>query len=100
MVPTLTAFVAVLTLLSIDDLVSGRVQPARLLGHGFLIAGYLVVLVLSRLSGGSDAPPAPSGQSSAGRRSARSGDDEQLPPAPPQLRVVRAGEDTHYRGAA
>ncbi|WDZ82528.1 zf-HC2 domain-containing protein [Micromonospora cathayae] len=46
MVPVLTVFVAVLTLLSLGDVGAGRVQVAWLLSHGFLIAGYGVLLLL------------------------------------------------------
>lgn len=48
LVPTLTAFIAVLTLLSVADLVSGRVEPVRLISHGLVLAGYLVILAMLR----------------------------------------------------
>jgi predicted anti-sigma-YlaC factor YlaD len=48
MVPTLSAFVVALTLLSTSDVFAGDVEPPRLLGHAVLLAGYLVVLALSR----------------------------------------------------
>lgn len=47
-VPTLTAFVVLLGLLSIDDVAAGVVSTTRLLSHGFVAAGYLVVLALTR----------------------------------------------------
>ncbi|GAB3146640.1 hypothetical protein GCM10027290_28730 [Micromonospora sonneratiae] len=85
-VPMLTAFVTVLALLSISDLAAGRVDPARLLSHGFLLAGYLIVLALSRRSLDPGAPP-------AGRDDDRPGwrarfDDEEPEPAPPRLRLL------------
>ncbi|MEH1098046.1 zf-HC2 domain-containing protein [Micromonospora sp. CPCC 205561] len=48
LVPMLSAFVGVLALLSVNDLLTGRVETARLVSHGFLLAGYLVVVALSR----------------------------------------------------
>jgi predicted anti-sigma-YlaC factor YlaD len=48
LVPTLTAFIAVLTLLSVVDVASGRVEPVRLVSHGLVLAGYLVILALLR----------------------------------------------------
>ncbi|MGK5739362.1 zf-HC2 domain-containing protein [Micromonospora sp. URMC 103] len=48
LLPMLTAFVGTLVLLSVNDLVTGRVDPARLVSHGFLIAGYAIVAALSR----------------------------------------------------
>jgi predicted anti-sigma-YlaC factor YlaD len=49
-VPLLTAFVAALVMLSAGDVIGGRVEAARLASHGFVVAGYLLVLVLSRTS--------------------------------------------------
>jgi predicted anti-sigma-YlaC factor YlaD len=48
LVPTLTAFIAVLTLLSAVDVANGRVEPVRLISHGLVLAGYLVILALLR----------------------------------------------------
>ena len=45
-------------LLSVNDLVTGRVEPARLVSHGFLLAGYLIVVALSRPRLRPDGPPA------------------------------------------
>jgi predicted anti-sigma-YlaC factor YlaD len=57
LVPMLTAFVGMLLLLSFNDLTGGRVDVARLVGHGFVIVGYLLVVALSRGVGGSVRPP-------------------------------------------
>ncbi|HEX5594541.1 MAG TPA: zf-HC2 domain-containing protein, partial [Micromonosporaceae bacterium] len=46
--PMLTAFVAMLVLLSVNDLIVGWVQPGRLITHGFVFVGYLLVVALSR----------------------------------------------------
>lgn len=48
LIPTLTAFVVMLSLLSVNDALLGDVNLDRLLSHGFLLAGYVVVLALSR----------------------------------------------------
>ncbi|MDR6324012.1 zf-HC2 domain-containing protein [Actinoplanes couchii] len=57
LVPMLTAFVAMLLLISVTDLTGGRVDIGRLVGHGFVIAGYLLVVALARGVGGVGAPP-------------------------------------------
>jgi hypothetical protein len=46
--PMLTAFVALLALLSVNDLLAGRVETERLLSHGFVLAGYAIVVALTR----------------------------------------------------
>src|SRR6185503_20257301 len=56
LVPVLTAFVGMLTLLSANDLWSGRVDSTRLASHGLVVAGYLVVLGLGRLAGPAGPP--------------------------------------------
>ncbi|MER7893248.1 zf-HC2 domain-containing protein [Micromonospora sp. NPDC094482] len=48
LVPMLSAFVATLVLLSVNDMVTGRVDTSRLVSHGFLLAGYAIVVALSR----------------------------------------------------
>jgi predicted anti-sigma-YlaC factor YlaD len=48
LVPTLTAFVAVLTMLSVVDVANGRVETVRLVSHGLILAGYLIILALLR----------------------------------------------------
>jgi predicted anti-sigma-YlaC factor YlaD len=47
-VPVLTAFVAVLGLLSTGDVLAGRVQGLRLASHGLVVAGYLILVALTR----------------------------------------------------
>jgi len=46
LVPTLTAFIAVLTLLSAVDVAAGRVESVRLVSHGLILVGYLIILAL------------------------------------------------------
>ena len=57
MLPLLTAFVGVLTVLSVDDIVHGDVSAGRLGTHALLIAGYVVVIAMSRPSLNFDTPP-------------------------------------------
>jgi predicted anti-sigma-YlaC factor YlaD len=85
-IPTLTAFVAALTLLTASDIIAGRVDLDRVLSHAFIVAGYAVVLVLSRSSREPGDPP-------IGQRTPRPAwrlrfDDQ--PEAPrPSLRLIR-----------
>lgn len=57
LVPMLTAFVAMLLLLSVNDLSGDRVDGTRLVSHGFVIVGYLLVVTLSRVAAPTTAPP-------------------------------------------
>lgn len=83
LVPMLSAFVGTLVLLSVNDLMTGRVETARLVSHGFLFAGYAIVVAMSRLGLHPDGPP-------TGRRADRPrwripAEDE---PPPASLRLV------------
>ncbi|SNT63670.1 Predicted anti-sigma-YlaC factor YlaD, contains Zn-finger domain [Asanoa hainanensis] len=86
MLPTLTAFVGVLTLLSANDIIAGRVEPGRLASHGFLIAGWLITLALSRPALDPGEPPA----RGTTRRWTASFDPEPTTATagPPRLRLV------------
>ncbi|HEY8474808.1 MAG TPA: zf-HC2 domain-containing protein [Natronosporangium sp.] len=46
--PTLTVFIVALALLSGSDVIAGLVEPLWLTSHGFVLAGYLIVLALCR----------------------------------------------------
>ncbi|MFG1674685.1 zf-HC2 domain-containing protein [Micromonospora sp. NPDC049282] len=90
LLPMLSAFVATLVLLSVNDLITGQVAMTRLVSHGFLLVGWAVMLLLSRPGWRpGDTPP---GQ----RRSSGSrwtlGVEEPAPPAP--LRLVPPGPHT------
>jgi predicted anti-sigma-YlaC factor YlaD len=76
--PTLTAFVAVLALLSINDVITGRVDYPRLLSHGLVVVGYLLLLALGRRTG---EPETPQGDL-RGRRSRWRIELDESPPAP------------------
>jgi predicted anti-sigma-YlaC factor YlaD len=81
-VPMLTAFVAVLILLSVSDAVLGRVEAGRLLSHGFIIAGYLVILALTRPALDFGDPPGPRGHGSPWWRARfEEADEERTGPA-------------------
>ncbi|GAA1237281.1 zf-HC2 domain-containing protein [Pseudonocardia alaniniphila] len=49
LVPMIAAFVGVLTALSVPDLVAGRVDPSRLVGHGVVVIGLVLLLVFRAL---------------------------------------------------
>ncbi|MBB4962007.1 putative anti-sigma-YlaC factor YlaD [Micromonospora polyrhachis] len=89
-VPMLTAFVAVLGLLSVNDLAAGRVDPGRLLSHGFLVAGYLIVLLLAhRNLDPGESPAGPAGDRPGWR--VRFDDEQPVEEATPPLglRILR-----------
>src|SRR4051812_39468479 len=96
LVPMLTAFVGMLLLLSVNDLTGGRVDATRLVSHGFVILGYLIVVVLTRIPGGFAEPPGARSTTRSGWR-ARFADDEHDPASPafrPGLRLVPPGPMT------
>lgn len=49
MVPTLVTFLAVLTVLVVMDAVAGGVNAGRLLGHGLVLLGLILVVALDRI---------------------------------------------------
>jgi predicted anti-sigma-YlaC factor YlaD len=105
LVPMLTAFVGMLLLLSVNDLTGGRVDAERLVSHGFVIVGYLLIVTLTRISGGFAAPPGARADSGSGWRVRFGDDDDGESPAPafrPGLRLVPRGPMTaeHEKRAA
>jgi predicted anti-sigma-YlaC factor YlaD len=86
--PMLTAFVALLGLLSVNDIAGGRVDSLRLLSHGFVVAGYAIVVALTRPSLDPGQPPA-SRLGSARRWRARLESPEEPAAGPPPLRLIR-----------
>ncbi|MEV0565539.1 zf-HC2 domain-containing protein [Dactylosporangium sp. NPDC050588] len=88
--PMLTAFVALLALLSANDLLAGAVETTRLVSHGFVLAGYAIVLALSRPALDPAGPP--SDRQRPPRRWGRPPALDEVPPppapAPAPLRLV------------
>jgi predicted anti-sigma-YlaC factor YlaD len=106
LVPMLTAFVGMLLLLSVNDLTGDRVDESRLVSHGFVILGYLLVVALSRMPGGFAAPPGARVDGGSGWRARFEDDqadsDSRVPAQRPGLRLVPRGPMTaeHDRRAA
>ncbi|GIM92908.1 zf-HC2 domain-containing protein [Paractinoplanes toevensis] len=93
LVPMLTAFVGMLLLLSVNDLTGDRVDVTRLISHGFVILGYLLVVALSRMPSGFAAPPGARADTWSGWR-ARFEDEVAAPALRPGLRLVPRGPMT------
>ncbi|MFC4997647.1 zf-HC2 domain-containing protein [Dactylosporangium cerinum] len=91
--PMLTAFVALLALLSVNDVLAGRVETERLLSHGFVLAGYAIVVALTRPALDPDRPGSSSSGSGAGS-GAGSGSAGTTPP-PRRLRLVPGQATAH-----
>ncbi|MGC4892941.1 zf-HC2 domain-containing protein [Micromonospora sp. DT31] len=86
LLPMLSAFVATLVLLSVNDLITGQVAVTRLVSHGFLLAGWAVMLVLSRPGWRPGDTPPGRGRSGGSRWALRAEE-----PTPPPLRLVPPG---------
>jgi len=95
LVPMLTAFVGTLLLLSVNDLSAARVDATRLVSHGFVIAGYLLVVALSRLTARPAQPPGSRMSGSSGWRADFTDDEEPAEPVP-GLRLVPRGPMTAH----
>ncbi|WP_189042413.1 zf-HC2 domain-containing protein [Micromonospora sonchi] len=50
LLPMLSAFVVTLVLLSVNDFVASQVAVERLVSHGFLVVGFLIIVLLARNS--------------------------------------------------
>ncbi|MER7002501.1 zf-HC2 domain-containing protein [Dactylosporangium sp. NPDC000555] len=94
--PMLTAFVALLALLSTSDLMAGAVETTRLVSHAFVLAGYAIVVALSRPALDPGRPPAGrQGPPWRWRRPAALDEEPPAPaPAPARLRLVRGEAHT------
>jgi predicted anti-sigma-YlaC factor YlaD len=100
-VPTLTAFIGVLSLLSAVDIIQGRVEPLRLVSHGLILGGYLIILALTRPSLNSG-DPRPTRQPGTSRYRARFEDEESAYPMPSAARTdssAPAAKSTHHIAA-
>jgi predicted anti-sigma-YlaC factor YlaD len=82
LMPLLTAFVVLLTLVSAGDLFQGQVDQARLASHILVIVGYLILFALSRPQLDFSEPP--SGRQSRPRWRVRF---DEADPVPAPLRV-------------
>ncbi|MEV0128005.1 zf-HC2 domain-containing protein [Dactylosporangium sp. NPDC050688] len=89
--PMLTAFVALLALLSANDLLAGAVETTRLVSHGFVLAGYAIVVALSRPALDPGGPPADRRRPPRrwGRPPGLDLDPAAEPPAPAPLRLIQ-----------
>lgn len=50
MVSVIAVFLGLLSVLSVPDLLGGRVEPQRLVGHGIALAGLVLLMALRRLT--------------------------------------------------
>lgn len=98
LVPMLTAFVGMLLLLSLNDLSAARVDTARLVSHGFVLLGYLLVVALSRGADASGRPPGDRVGSGNGWHFVE--DEDVAEPAAPRLRLVPRGPLTASAGGS
>jgi predicted anti-sigma-YlaC factor YlaD len=99
LMPMLTAFVGMLLLLSVNDLTGGRVDSTRLVSHGFVLLGYLLIVTLSRIPGGFAAPPGARVDGGSGWRAIFAeagsiGEQEGAPALRPGLRLIPGGPIT------
>lgn len=90
LVPMLTAFVAMLVLLSTNDLTTGKVDVQRLVSHGFVLAGYAIVIALSRRAVDPAGPQGRQGVPQPWRLTA-AGEPAAPEPAGPRLRLLPGG---------
>jgi predicted anti-sigma-YlaC factor YlaD len=95
LVPMLTAFVGMLLLLSLNDLTGDRVDGTRLISHGFVILGYLLVVALAKVPGGFATPPGQRVDAGSGWRARfvdeQDEDEEVAAPMRPGLRLLPGG---------
>ncbi|SCG46106.1 zf-HC2 domain-containing protein [Micromonospora halophytica] len=87
LLPTLSAFVATLVLLSVNDVLTARVDVSRLVSHALLLGGWLVTVLLSRPALRAGRPPPVDGRAGRSRWRLRLDEAEQPAvgprPAPP-----------------
>jgi predicted anti-sigma-YlaC factor YlaD len=84
LLPMLSAFVATLVLLSVNDLITGQVAVPRLVSHGFLLLGWVIMLALSRPGRRPGGTPPQRGRSAGSRWSLPATE----PPEPAPLRLL------------
>ncbi|GAA2492608.1 zf-HC2 domain-containing protein [Winogradskya humida] len=91
LVPMLTAFVGMLLLLSVNDLSAARVDATRLVSHGFVIMGYLIVVALSRVAEGFAQPPGNRVSTGLGWHLVEEDDEAGSTSQQPRLRLIPSG---------
>ncbi|MGC4807886.1 zf-HC2 domain-containing protein, partial [Micromonospora sp. DT233] len=87
LLPMLSAFVATLVLLSVNDLIIGQVAVSRLISHGFLLLGWVITVLLSRPGLRPGAPTPGQGHPRASRGGGGGGGGGPPPPPPPRGRA-------------
>lgn len=97
--PILTAFVAALLLLSAADLIAGRVDPARLVSHAFLVTGYAVIVALTRPALDFGQPPTGPHRRTWRWRVHFDTDDEAVPTRPAPPTTARPVDGTTHHAA-
>ncbi|MCP3785605.1 zf-HC2 domain-containing protein [Micromonospora sp. A3M-1-15] len=99
LLPMLSAFVATLVLLSVNDLITGQVAVQRLVSHGFLLVGWVVMVLLARPRWRPGGTPPRQGRPAGSRWSLRT----EEPPEPAPLRLLPptpyAAQARHRRAA-
>ncbi len=95
--PMLSAFVATLVLLSVNDLMTGQVAVSRLVSHAFLVVGWVLTALLSR-PGLRPGGPSPR-QGRTGRSRWRVDLDQAEEPTPLRLLPPYAGQASTRRAA-
>ncbi|MFI1197190.1 zf-HC2 domain-containing protein [Micromonospora sp. NPDC020750] len=93
--PMLSAFVATLVLLSVNDLMTGQVAASRLVSHGFLVVGWVLTGLLSRPRLRPGGPSPGQGRSRASRWRVEPDQSEQPAPlrlVPPQPYAAQASD--------
>jgi predicted anti-sigma-YlaC factor YlaD len=75
LIPVMTAFVAVLGLLTANDALAGRVDAARILSHGLVLIGYALLLVINLPRFRGTQPPAATRLPGGGWTGGRGDDD-------------------------
>ncbi|WP_212822791.1 zf-HC2 domain-containing protein [Catellatospora sp. TT07R-123] len=105
LLPVMTAFVVVLGLLTANDALTGRVEAARVLSHGFVLAGYALLLLLNLPRFRGEQPPGAARRPGSSWRLTDTGPDDGEGPLAPVLPLpvrVRSGSPVvaeHRRAA-
>lgn len=99
LVPVIAAFVGILTVLSAFDVLGGRVDGGRLLSHGLVVVGLLLLMALQRLNRG-DGDDAVAAVPEPGRPASGDGPGWPAPHGLPGVDGTDGLRATLHRGAA